>query len=71
MAGKVGATPPSLAELRKAYQACAQAGGGHCKDLAHAEALLAALEKEVVRLSSRIDRTGTVYRVPKSSLPAK
>ncbi|MDE1820359.1 MAG: hypothetical protein KGJ23_06750 [Euryarchaeota archaeon] len=62
MAAVVGAI--SLEELRRAYKECAAKSGGHCTDHAHAEALLAGLEKEVRRLAAQMDRTGTVYHVP-------
>lgn len=63
MASAVGAT--SLTELRRSYQTCREASGGHCKDHVHAEALIVALEKEISWLRSRMDRTGTVYHTPK------
>lgn len=56
----------SLEELRRAYRSCTSSHQGHCSDHAHAEALIAALEKEVARLSTRMDRTGTVYHAPKA-----
>lgn len=55
---------PSLEELRRSYRAALQANGGHLKDPALGQALVDALERELLRLSSRMNRTGTVYHMP-------
>lgn len=62
-------SPRSLEELRKAYHANETAHGGHCQDAALSEALVQALEKELARVSSRMERSGTVYHMPKTPKP--
>lgn len=63
----MSAPPParSLAELRKSYEQHLAANQGHCRDSALVQAYVAALEKELLRVDRQLDRTGTVYRMPK------
>ena len=64
--------PASLEEARQAYRACQGGNGGHCPDRVHAEVLVEALESEVARLEKAIhklqvqlERSGTVYHMPR------
>jgi hypothetical protein len=64
--------PSALEEARQAYRACQRANGGHCPDRVHAEVLVEALESEVARLEREVhklkdhlERSGTVYHMPR------
>ncbi len=62
----------SLPGARQAYRACQGGNGGHCPDHVHAEVLVEALEAEVARLENEVrklraqlERSGTVYHMPR------
>lgn len=66
------ANPPparSLADLRQAYQACREKGGGRCMDDQLAGSLIDALEAELRRSEFYLDRSGTVYHMPRVPKP--
>jgi hypothetical protein len=57
--------PRSLPELRKSYQAHLAAHQGRCEDVTLLQELVAALENELKRVDVQLDRSGTVYHMPR------
>ncbi len=62
----------ALDRLRAEYRECRAQNGGRCADGAHSEALIQALEAELSNcqrslgvVEARLQRSGTVYQVPR------